>query len=155
MGKERKVGRGRILPPTCLFIGLVAMVLFHFLLSGPRLICGVWRLVGVPVLVLGAALTGWADALFKRFGTEVKPFQKSSLVVDEGPFRFSRHPMYLGFLGIVFGFGILAGTVVPLLLGVLMFWLLSALFAIPEERHMEEQFGEEYRIYRSKVRRWL
>ena len=63
--------------------------------------------------------------------------------------------MYLGFMGIVFGFAVLAGTVVPLLLVALMFWIFSALFAIPEERHMEEQFGEEYRFYRSKVRRWL
>ncbi len=112
-------------------------------------------MAGIPILVLGSAITVWADALFKKVGTEVKPFRNSSLVVDEGPYRISRHPMYLGFLGIVFGLAVLAGTVVPLILGVLMFCLLSALFVIPEERHMEEQFGEEYRMYRSRVRRWL
>ena len=149
------MGRGRMLPPTYLLICLTAMALFHFLFSGPRLIWGPWRLVGVPFLVSGAALTLWADALFKRLGTEVKPFKESSVVVDEGPFRISRHPMYLGFQGIVSGLALLAGTLVPLVLSALMFWLLSARFAIPEERHMEEQFGEKYRTYRSRVRRWL
>lgn len=149
------MGRGRMLPPTYLFIGLVAMALFHFFLSGPRIIWGKWRLIGLPFLVSGTVITVWADALFKKVGTEVKPFRKSQLVVAEGPFRISRHPMYLGFMGIIAGFALLAGTVVPLLLVGLMFCLFSTLFAIPEERHMEEQFGEEYRTYRAQVRRWL
>ncbi|MBU1700682.1 MAG: isoprenylcysteine carboxylmethyltransferase family protein [Candidatus Eisenbacteria bacterium] len=146
---------GRILPPTYLFIGLILMGLLHFLLSGPRLIFGMWRLVGVAIALIGAALTVWADALFKKLGTEVKPFRKSSLVVAEGPFRFSRHPMYLGFMGIVLGAAVAAGTLLPLVLVGAMFWLFSVSFVIPEERHMEEQFGEEYRQYKANVRKWL
>ena len=77
------------------------------------------------------------------------------LVVDQGPFRFSRHPMYVGFLGILLGAAVLAGTLLPLLVVPVMFVLFSVRFALPEVRHMEEQFGEEYRSYRTRVRRWL
>jgi protein-S-isoprenylcysteine O-methyltransferase Ste14 len=149
------MARQPILPPTYLWMGLVAMGLLHFLLSGPRLIEGAWRLVGVVVAALGAGLTVWADALFKRVGTEVKPFKESQLIVTEGPFRFTRHPMYVGFMGMLLGAAVLAGTLLPLLFVGVMFYLFSVRFVIPEERHMEEQFGEEYRQYKSRVRRWL
>jgi protein-S-isoprenylcysteine O-methyltransferase Ste14 len=145
----------RILPPTYLLVGLCTMGLLHFFLSGPRLIWGPWRFAGIVLAVMGVVLTVWADALFKKYGTEVKPFRNSIIVVKDGPFRRTRHPMYLGFMGIVFGAAIIAGTLLPLLLVGAMFWLFSVLFVIPEERHMEEQFGEEYRQYRSEVRRWL
>jgi len=143
------------LPPTYLALGLLGMGLFHFLFSGPRLVGFPWRFLGVPVVVLGAALTISSDQLFKTLGTEVKPFQESSLVVTEGPYGFCRHPMYLGFMWIFGGFAVLAGTLVPLLLVPVMFWLFSVHFVIPEERHMEIQFGAEYEQYRSRVRRWL
>jgi protein-S-isoprenylcysteine O-methyltransferase Ste14 len=144
-----------VLPPTYLLLGLLVMVVLHFVLSGPRIIRAPWRFLGVPVALLALWLTIRADALFKELGTEVKPFKPSSLVVDRGPFRLSRHPMYLGFLGILLGVAVLAGTTLPLLVVPVMFVLFSVRFVLPEEQHMEEQFGEAYRSYRARVRRWL
>jgi protein-S-isoprenylcysteine O-methyltransferase Ste14 len=136
-------------------LGLLAMLALHFLLSGPRLITSPWRFLGVPAVVLGAWLAVAADALFKRVGTEIKPFRPSRLVVDEGLYRFSRHPMYLGFLALLAGVAVLAGTLAPVIVFCVMVWLFSAHFVIPEERHMEEQFGDEYRAYKARVRRWF
>jgi len=147
--------RTRVLPPTYLLVGLIAMGLLHMLLSGPSVVPGYWRLAGLAFIVPGSIVTVWADALFKKHGTEIKPFKESSLVVRDGPFRFTRHPMYLGFMGIIGGAAVLAGTLAPLLLTLVMFVLFSVLYVVPEERHMEQQFGDEYRRYRSEVRRWL
>jgi protein-S-isoprenylcysteine O-methyltransferase Ste14 len=146
---------GGALPPTYLLIGLIVMAGLHFLLSGPRLIVTPWRFAGVPLLLWGAWLAVRADALFKRLGTEVKPFRASRLVVDEGPYRYSRHPMYLGFIGILAGCAVLSGTLLPMLTLVVMVWLFTVRFVLPEEAHMEEQFGDEYRRYRSRVRMWF
>jgi len=63
--------------------------------------------------------------------------------------------MYVGFLAILAGVAVLAGTLLPILVFVVMAWLFTTHFVIPEERHMEEQFGDEYREYRSRVRRWF
>jgi protein-S-isoprenylcysteine O-methyltransferase Ste14 len=147
--------RDGALPPTYLLLGLLGIVVLHFTFPGPRLIGSPWRLIGVPAALLALWLTIRADALFKELGTEIKPFRRSSLVVDQGPFRFSRHPMYVGFLGILLGVAVLAGTLLPLLVVPAMFVLFTVRFVLPEERHMEEQFGEEYRSYRARVRRWL
>jgi len=145
----------RVLPPTYLTLGLLAIVLTHFALSGPRLVFGWWRLLGVPLALAGGALSVVADALFKRYETEIVPFRESRLVVSEGPFRFSRHPMYLGFAGVMLGLAVLAGTLIPMLIVFLMVWLFRSRFIIPEEKHMEEQFGDEYVRYRERVRRWF
>ena len=147
--------RNRLLPPTYLMIGLFVMAALHFLLSGPRLIGAPWRFFGIPVGIAGVWLSIWADALFKKVGTEIKPSEPSSLVVSEGPFAFSRHPMYLGFLAVLAGCSVMAGTLTPLLAFGVMVWLFTVRFVVPEEAHMEEQFGEEYRRYRERVRRWL
>lgn len=147
--------RRGLLPPTYLLIGLAAIAVFHFVLSGPRLIGAPWRFAGLPLAVAGAWLAVWTDALFKRLGTEVKPFMQSKLVVSEGPFRFSRHPMYLGFVALLGGCAVLAGTLLPAVVFVIVAWLLTVRFAIPEEAHMEEQFGDDYRSYKARVRRWL
>jgi protein-S-isoprenylcysteine O-methyltransferase Ste14 len=149
------VNRKRPLPPTYLLLGLVAMAASHFLFSGPRLIAAPWRFLGVPAVLIGAWLSVRTDALFKTLSTEIKPFRASRLVVDEGPYRLSRHPMYLGFLAVLAGAAVLAGTLVPIVIFGVMVWLFTAHFVIPEERHMEEQFGEEYRAYKARVRRWL
>lgn len=145
----------RLLPPTYLMLGLLSIVATHFVLSGPRLVFGPWRLLGVPLVAAGAAVSVVADSLFKRHKTEIKPFRESRLVVSEGPFRFSRHPMYVGFTALLLGFAVLAGTLVPLLIVPVAGWLFQTRFMVPEERHMEEQFGQEYRRYRASVRRWL
>lgn len=147
--------RRPVLPPTYLYLGLLGMLLLHFLFSGPRVIRGPWRFVGPPLALVGAWLAVASDALFKRLGTEVKPFRPSSLVVTEGPYRLSRHPMYLGFLLLLGGVAVLAGTLFPLLVLGVMAWLFTVRFVVPEERHMEEQFGAAYRDYRSRVRMWL
>lgn len=149
------MARKQQLPPTYLVLGLIGIGLSHFLFPGPRLIGTPWRYLGIPVLLFGAAVTVQADALFKKLGTEIKPFKESRLVVVEGPFRFSRHPMYLGFMCILGGFAILAGTVVPLLIVPVMFWLLTVRFVLPEEKHMAQQFGHQYDRYRTRVRRWF
>ena len=145
----------KLLPTHYLWLATAAMVLSFFLLPGPVLLRGPLRLLGLLPIGLGIALALWADALFKKVGTEIKPFRESRLVVMEGPYRFSRHPMYISFLLVLGGGVLIFGCTGPLLVFLAMIWLLRAHFAIPEERHMEEQFGEAYREYRRRVRRWL
>jgi protein-S-isoprenylcysteine O-methyltransferase Ste14 len=144
-----------VLPPTYLLLALVIMGLVHFLFPGPRLVWGAWRLLGLPLAVFGTWLSIHADALFKKVGTEIKPFRESSVLVTDGPYRFTRHPMYLGFTCLLLGLSVLSGNLLPLVVAVIGFWLFNARFVVPEERHMEEQFGDDYRAYRSRVRRWL
>ena len=111
--------------------------------------------VGIPVVVLGVALAAWARILFAREGTQVLPSSKTNRVlVTRGPFAFSRNPMYVGVLMVVGGVAIWVGSI-SLLVAVVPTFLVIRFGAIPfEEAKMERQFGDAYRAYKAKVRRW-
>lgn len=147
--------RKRPLPPIYLYAALAAMVLLHFVLPIVRIIRWPWRVLGAFPLAFGVVINIWADRLFKKYDTEVKPFMDSSTLVTEGPFRISRNPMYLGAICILAGLGVLLGSLSPLAVVPVMFWLATAHFIIPEEADMERQFGRRYREYKERVRRWI
>lgn len=151
----RRPRRNRPLPPTYLVVSLAVMTALHLMFPLIKLITSSWRYLGVVPLVLGVVLNLWADRLFKKYGTEVKPFRDSSALVAEGPFLISRNPMYLGGMLILAGGAVLFGSITPFAVIPIAFWLTTAHFIIPEERDLERQFGEAYRDYRRRVHRWL
>jgi protein-S-isoprenylcysteine O-methyltransferase Ste14 len=147
--------KSRPLPPTYLLVGLLAMLALHLVYPGAHLIKSLWRLLGLMPLALGLVLNLWADRLFKRYGTEVRPFRESTTLVLDGPFRITRNPMYLGGLFILVGAGILLGSTAPFVVVPLLFRLVTVHFVRPEEDAMERQFGARFSQYKSKVPRWL
>jgi protein-S-isoprenylcysteine O-methyltransferase Ste14 len=145
----------KLLPPTYLLGALVAVGVLHWVIPGPRLLHGPWRVLGLVPLAIGVWLNLWADRLFKQVGTAVQPFQDSTELVSTGPYGFSRHPMYLGMAAITLGAAVVAGSMGPLAAVVALWWLLDRRFVEPEERAMTQQFGTQYEEYRRRVRRWL
>jgi protein-S-isoprenylcysteine O-methyltransferase Ste14 len=143
------------LPPAYFVLAIVLMVLLRVLAPVARWSWWPWNLVGLVPVVAGLVLGIAGDAQFKKRGTTVKPFQRSSALVTDGVFRVSRHPMYLGMVCVLVGMGIGLSSLTPLLVIPAFAWWMNAAFVIPEERSMEEQFGDAYRAYRSRVRRWL
>ncbi len=114
-----------------------------------------WSLLGLAPAALGAGLAGWAIARFSRRGTTHHPFGEPTALVVEGPFRFTRNPMYLGLTLVLLGIGLLAGTA-PFLLAPAAFALWIHLLQIPgEEAVLARLFGDPYEVYRRRVRRWL
>lgn len=142
-------------PPTYCLIYLLAAVGLHFVFPVARIIPPPWVLLGGLPILLGVAINGWANDAFKRQATTVKPYATPSALVTDGPFRFSRHPMYVGFVTILLGVAVLLGTVTPFVAPVAMGVTLGALFIPHEERALEEAFGGAYTRYAKRVRRWL
>lgn len=109
-----------------------------------------WVLVG-----MGLLLFTWTLVVFWRHRTTVNPYQAASCLVVEGPFRFTRNPIYVGDWFIYGGAMLLLQTLWPLAF-VPLVWLIIRFGVIRhEERHLEARFGEEYVQYRGRVRRWL
>jgi protein-S-isoprenylcysteine O-methyltransferase Ste14 len=96
-----------------------------------------------------------ADRSLKRHQTTVKPFESSRVLVTEGVFRVSRHPMYLGMILTVAGIAVLLGSLTPWSIVLLLAVLLDARFIRIEESMLEGAFGEEYRRYKKQARRWI
>jgi len=145
-----------IRPPIAWALAVLAGLALQWLVSLPFMPAAVpARWLGGMVFVLALALVAWAIATITRAGSNVPTNMPTTTIVQTGPYRFTRNPIYLGmFLGLV-GVAIafdslwLLGTLVPFAL-IIRFGVVAR-----EEAYLERKFDDAYRNYRARVRRWL
>jgi len=110
---------------------------------------------GLGLVAIGVALASWGRRTMTAAGTNVNPSLPATALVTSGPFRYSRNPLYVAltivFLGLTLAVNTWWGVVVliPLLA------IMHRGVVRREERYLEQKFGESYRKYRSKVRRYV
>ena len=113
------------------------------------------NLLGWLAVGIGLVLFAWTLATFWHHRTTVNPYKAASTLCTGGPFRFSRNPIYVGDWFILAGVSLLMKTAWPLLFTPLI-WIMVRYGVIRhEEAHLEARFGDAYRAYRARVRRWL
>lgn len=147
---------GVVVFPPVLFGGTLLLgLLLHW--GWPVRLLPPWgaRLLGLVVLLLGGWLVRSAEAAMKRAGTDPRPDHPSMAVVTDGPFRWTRNPMYLGTTGLYLGITLLVNALWPLALLAPLLLVLHWGVVRREERYLEVKFGEPYQAYRARVRRWL
>lgn len=93
--------------------------------------------------------------LFRRGGQSENPWKPTSRIEERGPFRFTRNPMYLQMVLVCLGFAMVLANGWVLLLTPVAAWLLQRFAILPEEAYLERKFGDAYRDYKRRVRRWL
>ena len=145
------------LPPP--FWGLVFLTALYFLSELPALHdLPLWRNkpAGIVLILLALLPALIAIIRFASAGTQVAPTSQinNKLIVD-GPYRFTRNPMYLGLLIASFGGALWFGRPLMFLAPILFFLLTNFLFIPFEEEKMRRQFGAAFDAYTNKVRRWL
>jgi protein-S-isoprenylcysteine O-methyltransferase Ste14 len=113
------------------------------------------RLLGTALFVLSAILAFAAQRALRRAGTQVSPVQPTLAVATGGPYRWTRNPIYLADLGVYVGVSFFIDGLVPFLLLVPLAALLHWGVVLREERYLAAKFGETYRAYQARVRRWL
>jgi protein-S-isoprenylcysteine O-methyltransferase Ste14 len=145
----------RLLPPKLVLILLAVMVALWVLVPGPVLIPFPYTLVGAVIAAGGLLVTLGGARLFARVGTNIRTFNEPGVLVTDGLFRWSRNPMYLGFVLLLLGTAILLGTATPVL-GPALFALVADRWYIAfEERAMQQKFGADYTAYKGRTRRWI
>jgi protein-S-isoprenylcysteine O-methyltransferase Ste14 len=111
--------------------------------------------LGSAVFVLALALFAWAIVTMARGGSNVPTSLPTTTIVESGPYRFTRNPIYLSmFLGLI-GLAIALDNLWLLLMLVPFALVIRYGVVAREEAYLERKFGDGYRSYRSRVRRWL
>ena len=143
-------------PPIAWALAVLAGLVLNWLMPLPFLPAAVstgW--LGAIVFVFALALVAWAITTVTRAGSNVPTNLPSTTIVETGPYRFTRNPIYLGMvlgligLAIAFNSLWLLITLAPFAL-VIRYGVVSR-----EEAYLERKFGDAYRRYRAGVRRWL
>jgi len=111
--------------------------------------------IGAAAFLIGAALAAWGWLTFHRVGTTRVPGEASTTMVNWGPYRFTRNPMYLGLACAYLGEAGLLRQVVPILLLPLVIVYVNRIVIPVEEQKLREVFRQQYDDYQRAVRRWL
>jgi protein-S-isoprenylcysteine O-methyltransferase Ste14 len=109
-----------------------------------------------PLLVAaGIGITFWAAVEIWRHRSTVNPYRAASALVTTGPFQYSRNPIYVADWLVYAGVALWLQSWWAAILAPLAWFAIRFLVIAFEERHLEAKFGDDYRNYRSRVRRWL
>jgi protein-S-isoprenylcysteine O-methyltransferase Ste14 len=144
-----------VLPPVLFAVTLVAGLLCHWLRPYAPLPISVARISAVALTCTGAILAIAAERVMKRAGTNVLPTQPALALVTSGPFRFTRNPLYVAATCIYLGIALWFDALAPLLLAIPMLVVLHRGVVLREEQYLAAKFGDAYRAYCTRVRRWL
>ena len=147
---------GVIAPPPLIYAGsLVAGLAANRIYPIRFLPRGLSRALGWPLVAAGLSLGLLGFREMRRAGTNVQTRKPTTAIVEAGPYRYTRNPLYVGMTLIYAGFASRANAL-PVAL------LLPAVLAVVrrgvierEERYLEGKFGDEYLRYKGRVRRWI
>ena len=157
--RERDAAAVRVFPPVVPLLAILVGVGLNRLwpldvgvaLPTP----GRYWLGGTIVAAAILALGVWPVVLFRRSGQTANPLKPTSSVVERGPYRVTRNPMYLQMILVCVGVAVMLGNWWIVALTPIVAWALQRLAILPEEAYLERKFGETYLAYKRRVRRWL
>ena len=145
-------------PPPLVFLSalLGGVALRHFVAPAPA---PLGRTLGIAtgglVIVMGIALIVLARVWFTRTGQNPVPWTPTPSLIFQGPYHFTRNPMYVGATTILLGLGVALDNLWICLFAVVALGIVHFMAVLPEERYLSEKFGESYTQYLARVRRYL
>lgn len=113
------------------------------------------RILGWPLVGGGVALSGWAIRTMRTAETTMRTDMAVSKLIQDGPFRYTRNPLYLSDAMIYAGISALRNSLWAIVLLPLGMFVIQREVMGREERYLERTFGEEYLAYKARVRRWI
>ena len=111
--------------------------------------------VGAMAFVLALALFAWAIVTIGGAGSNVPTNRPTTTIVESGPYRFTRNPIYVAMFLALIGLAVAFDSLWPFITLVLFALVIRYGVVAREEAYLERKFGEVYRGYRSRVRRWV
>lgn len=154
--RDRADHPGVITHPPFLYAGSLAVgAVLDQLVPLPVLSPGRGFGPGITLVALGLAIAVWCVLLFRRAGTNAPTHRPATAIVTDGPYRFSRNPMYVGVTVLSVGIALWANSWWMLGLLIPTFVIMNVGVVAREERYLAAKFGDEYLAYKARVRRWL
>ena len=151
---------GVIAPPPVIYGGTALLAIaLHWLSAEPLpaflMIEEVRHGLGPVLSVISVVLAMASVRRFRKAGTNVPPWLPATTIVETGPYRFTRNPMYLGLAGLYLGIGLIVGSLWFAVLFVPLIIVMVRGVILREEVYLARKFGDDYLSYKARVRRWF
>jgi protein-S-isoprenylcysteine O-methyltransferase Ste14 len=145
------------LPPLIFLAFLMAATVLELLV--PLQLLGAHPLAryltGAALAACGVIMIGMGTRRFMAAGTNIPPTLPTTALVVDGIYRRTRNPLYLGTTLVYLALAVAAGSLWAMLLMVPLLWMINVGVIAREERYLERKFGDAYRSYKGRVRRWI
>jgi protein-S-isoprenylcysteine O-methyltransferase Ste14 len=142
-------------PPLIWLANAMISVLVHLFVRLPMMRYRICVICGIMFMILAAMLTLSAMRTMKAAGTNVLPSKPALTIVRNGPFRFTRNPIYLAFCLVHIALGFFLNDLITVLFVVPLALVFHYGVVLREERYLTAKFGEPYLEYKREVRRWM
>src|SRR5262249_2761227 len=145
-------------PPPLVFLGgiLLGVACEYVVVPAPVPVARAFSAIGgVLLLIAGLGFIASARTLFTRTGQSPIPWKPSPSLILQGPYRFTRNPMYLGATLTQLGVGLAFNNLWITLFAIPALLAVHFIAVLPEERYLTQKFGESYTRYLARVRRYL
>ncbi len=145
----------KIYPPLMVLAGILVQLALAYLAPVRPILSPVWQYAGIAFMALGLGTILYMASNFRKNETTIIPDGQPSQLMITGLFAYSRNPIYAAMAILLTGSALASGhvwslAVVPIfVVGVQVLWIYQ------EEENLEAEFGQIYRNYKAKVRRWL
>ncbi len=156
MTEPRSKAAGAFVPVALVFLGgLIGGAVINIFFPVP-IWSGAWTwLAAVVPLVAGVWLFASARLSFKRHQTALMPWTPSAKLVQDGPYRFTRNPIYLAFGTLYLSVALILNSAYILVMLLIVLVLFDRIQIPREERYLQAKFGDEFSAYKARVRRWI
>jgi protein-S-isoprenylcysteine O-methyltransferase Ste14 len=110
---------------------------------------------GAVLGVVALVIIFQAAGRFRAAGTNIPPSLPTTALVTEGIYTRTRNPFYLGSTLVYCGLAVAAGSLWGIVLLLPLLWVINVGVIAREERYLDRKFGQAYRTYKGRVRRWI
>ena len=155
MNEHKDQASVKIHPPVLLLFHVLGAFLLNWLLPLPFAFTRPLEWTGYILVFIGLGFAFSAVNRFTKMHTTLDPHGSVSAIVISGPYRFSRNPIYFGFVCTLIGLPLALGNYWGVVLSPLLMVSLYQLVIKHEEAYLEGKFKDVYTSYKSRVRRWL
>ena len=145
----------KIYPPLMVLAGIITQLLIGYIAPVEPLLSATWQYIGIALMVLGFATILLAARSFRKHETTIIPDGQPSKLMEGGLFAYSRNPIYVAMAVLLIGSGLAIGHIWAFIVVPLFVLLVQQIWIVKEEENLEAEFGQIYRNYKIKVRRWL
>ena len=155
--KKSKAAQVWFFPPYLVFLGLIISFLLEFLVYRNQIFDDsiIFRFLGIILTIVAILLFVKSVRIFNLRKEKIHPRSISTQIFKDGPFQFSRNPIYLAMFVLLIGVGLTLNSFWFLYSGLVVAIMIHYGVIIPEENYLEKEFGKDYLEYKKTVRRWL